>query len=71
MFFNYNFYQLTMLCHDNGTSMLLEFCTLFVPLKIRKNVCQTERKLPLFINSYGVIRLKLWSYPSGDMELSI
>ena len=71
MFFNSNFNQLMVLSHDNSTSISLEINSLFVPLKIRKNVCLTGWKQPLFINSNGVIRLELWSYPSGAMELSI
>ena len=71
MFFNTNFNRLAVLSHENSASMLLDFSSLFVLLKIRKNVCQTGWKQPLFINSYDVIRLELWSYPSGAMELSI
>ena len=57
--------------HDNSASMLLDFSSLTVPSKILKNVCQTGWELPLFINSYGVIRLELWGYPSRAMVLSI
>ena len=55
--------------YENGTSMLHDFSSHFAPLKIRKNVCLTGGKLPLFINSNGVIRLELWSYPSKAMML--